>query len=109
MRTFAWVPRPGMGIKTKPSVKVVKFGDGYEQRSQGGLNSQLRSFTPTFRVINEELPYLLAFFNEHGAYKAFLWRPPAVNRTIKVVCRGWDVKAQNLYADVSCQFDEVVA
>ncbi|EAO8184601.1 phage tail protein, partial [Salmonella enterica] len=51
MRTFAWVPRPGMGIKTKPSVRVVKFGDGYEQRSQGGLNSQLRSFTPTFRVI----------------------------------------------------------
>lgn len=88
---------------------MVKFGDGYEQRSQGGLNSQLRSFTPTFRVINEELPYLLAFFNEHGAHKAFLWRPPAVNRTIKVVCREWDVKAQNLYADVSCQFDEVVA
>ncbi|EAU1516082.1 phage tail protein [Salmonella enterica] len=109
MRTFAWVPRPGMGIKTKPSVKVVKFGDGYEQRSQGGLNSQLRSFTPTFRVINDELPYLLAFFNEHGAYKAFLWCPPAVNRTIKVVCREWDVKAQNLYADVSCLFDEVVA
>ena len=109
MRMFAWVPRPGMGIKTKPAVRVVKFGDGCEQRSQGGLNSQLRSFTPTFRVTSDDLPYLLAFLKEHGAYKAFLWRPPAINQTIKVVCREWAVNTQNLYADVSCQFDEVVA
>lgn len=108
MRTFVWVPRPGMGIKTKPSVRVVKFGAGYEQRSPEGLNSRLRSFTPVFRVISDELPYLLDFLEEHGAYTAFLWRPPAVNRAIIVVCREWDVKVQNLYADVSCQFDEVV-
>ncbi|ECF2367654.1 phage tail protein [Salmonella enterica subsp. enterica serovar Mountpleasant] len=109
MKTFRWIPRPGMGIKTKPTAKVVKFGDGCEQRSPGGLHDQLRSFSPTFRVTNDELPYLLAFLKEHGSHRAFLWRPAVVNQQIKVVCREWDVKAQNLYADVSCQFDEVVA
>ncbi|HGJ5065023.1 TPA: phage tail protein [Salmonella enterica subsp. enterica serovar Muenchen] len=58
--------------------------------------------------VQGELPYLLSFLEEHGAYKAFLWQPSVVNRTIKVVCREWDVKAQNLYADVLCQFDEVI-
>ncbi|EAN8329634.1 hypothetical protein EOY42_26155 [Salmonella enterica] len=55
------------------------------------------------------MKYFLDFLKEHRSYKAFLWNPPAVNRTIKVVCRKWDVKPQNLYAEVSCQFDEVMA
>ncbi|EBG6880598.1 phage tail protein [Salmonella enterica] len=77
-------------------------------RRQGRAFSECQTDYWTFRVINDELPYLLGFLKEHGSYKAFLWRPPVVNQTIKVVCREWDIKAQNLYADVSCQFDEVM-
>lgn len=47
---FHWLPQGGMKTESKPSVKTIKFGDGYEQRSPNGLNHSLRIFTCDFRV-----------------------------------------------------------
>ncbi|EFF0518065.1 phage tail protein, partial [Escherichia coli] len=47
---FNWIPREGMETTRKPSVITVKFGDGYEQRRAGGLNADLKTFKPVFRV-----------------------------------------------------------
>ena len=50
---FNWIPREGMETTRKPSVITVKFGDGYEQRRAGGLNADLKTFKPVFRVTDE--------------------------------------------------------
>lgn len=42
-----------METTRKPSVITVKFGDGYEQRRAGGLNADLKTFKPVFRVTDE--------------------------------------------------------
>lgn len=39
---FYWLPEDGMKTENKPSIKTVRFGDGYEQRSPNGLNHSLR-------------------------------------------------------------------
>ncbi|WP_244598897.1 phage tail protein [Escherichia coli] len=39
---FYWLPEDGMKTENKPSIKTVRFGDGYEQRSPNGLNHALR-------------------------------------------------------------------
>lgn len=99
-----------MRTATKPRVRVVKFGDGYEQRSPDGLNSLLRSYSPVFRAKDYlEAKVLDAFFTRHGSWKAFLWRSPMTNRTVKVVCRQWDTTTNNIWTDFHCQFDEVIS
>lgn len=50
---FNWIPREGMETTRKPSVITVKFGDGYEQRRAGGLNADLKTFKPVFRVTDD--------------------------------------------------------
>ncbi|EKH04512.1 putative minor tail protein, partial [Escherichia coli PA7] len=35
--------------------------------------------------------WLDEFLSWHGGYRAFLWRPPKHNRTVRVVCREWSV------------------
>lgn len=103
-----WLPEDGMKIENKPSVKTIKFGDGYEQRSPNGLNHSLRTFTCDFRVGINERDVFENFLIRHGGYKSFFWRPPGVNRKIRVVCRTWSGTEHVTYTDFSCQFDEVV-
>lgn len=110
METLRYEARPGMQSTMKPAVNIVKFGDGYEQRSPAGLNPQLCSYSPVFRVKDDlEARVLYAFFVRHGGWKAFLWRSPVINRTVKVVCRQWSTTTDNIWMDFHCQFDEVIA
>ncbi|HAV0049389.1 TPA: phage tail protein, partial [Escherichia coli] len=48
------------------------------------------------------------FLARHEGYKSFFWRPPGINRKIRVVCRTWSATEHITYTDFSCQFDEVV-
>lgn len=110
MKTFHWAPGEGMQSSVSPSVTTIKFGDGYEQRRPTGLNHQLINFQPVFRITSDNSRTALeAFLAEHGGYKAFLWRPPKYNRTIKVVCREWSVTDNVTYSDFSCKFEQVIA
>ncbi|EAO1993196.1 phage tail protein [Salmonella enterica] len=109
METFNWPPREGMQVSTKPAVTVVKFGDGYEQRRTIGLNAQLKSYSPVFRVQGYDQQAALESFLSVHAGKAFLWRSPLTQVVIKVVCREWDVTMNAPYVDFSCKFEEVVA
>ncbi|MCZ4676453.1 phage tail protein [Citrobacter sedlakii] len=106
--TLDWLPQDGMKTETKPSVRVVKFGDGYEQRSPNGLNHSLREFTCSFRVESSDREAFEYFLIRHGGYKSFFWRPPGVLRVVRVVCRTWSATEHVTYTDFSCQFDEVV-
>lgn len=105
---FNWLPREGMETTRKPSVITVKFGDGYEQRRAGGLNADLKTFKPVFRVTDEYSRAALgSFLSRHAGMRAFLWRPPKYNRTVRVVCREWSISDNAMYTDFNCTFEEV--
>lgn len=72
LKIFRWLPREGMETTRKPSVITVKFGDGYEQRRAGGLNADLKTFKPVFRVTDEYSRAALdSFLSRHAGVRAF--------------------------------------
>ncbi len=76
MKTFRWKVKPGMDVASAPSVRKVRFGDGYSQRAPAGLNANLKTYSVTLSVPREEATVLESFLEEHGGWKAFLWTPP---------------------------------
>ncbi len=73
MKTFRWKVKPDMEVNSQPSVREVRFGDGYSQRMAAGLNADLKTYRVTLSVTREEARHLEAFLAEHGGWKAFLW------------------------------------
>ncbi|QBH97154.1 phage tail protein [Limnobaculum zhutongyuii] len=109
METFHWCAAPGMSVPTEPKVRVVKFGDGYEQRQPNGINNKLRSYSLTFRVPRHEAWLIDDFLYQHGGVETFLWTPPHRYEPIKVVCRKWTPSVGSTVTEISCEFEEVVA
>lgn len=50
MKTFRWKVKPGMDVASTPSVREVRFGDGYSQRAPAGLNANLKTYSVTLSV-----------------------------------------------------------
>lgn len=109
MEYLEYSPRPGASATVKPRAKTVRFGDGYEQRQQDGLNPVLRVYQLTFRNSHDDTRELEAFLERHGAVKAFLWTPYDTQRQSTYVCREWTPTIHHHYTDISCTFEEVPA
>lgn len=88
MPTFTWVPTYDATKTITPIVKVVKFGDGYEQRQGTGINRQPRKLVLTFKRPNAEIESIDAFLKARGAIEAFDYVHPG-QATGKYVCREW--------------------
>ncbi|MBK5072235.1 phage tail protein [Budviciaceae bacterium CWB-B4] len=108
METFHWRPVPGMSVPTEPNVRVVKFGDGYEQRQPKGINNNLKTYSLTFRVPRHEFWVIDDFLTSHGGVDAFWWTPPLRYEPIKVVCRKWTPTINRRKIEISCEFEEVM-
>ncbi|WP_087675892.1 phage tail protein [Escherichia coli] len=92
-----------------PSVSGVRIIDGSHQRRHTGPNPTPKTFQAVFRVTDESTRrWLDEFLSWHGGYRAFLWRPPKHNRTVRVVCREWSVTDNARYSDFSCTIEQVV-
>lgn len=60
----------------KPSVTVVKFGDGYEKRF-GGLNNALESWSLSFDSFSDsDANALVDFLEARKGYIKFTWTNP---------------------------------
>ena len=108
MKTFRWKVKPGMDVASSPSVRKVRFGDGYSQRAPAGLNADLKTYSVTLSVPREEATVLESFLEEHGGWKAFLWTPPYEWRQIKVTCAKWSSRVSMLRVEFSAEFEQVV-
>ena len=87
-------PDKGMTRSAKPSVHIMKFGDGYEQRLANGLNALKETFSIKFaNRTKEEIDDIVAFFENKAGVTAFSYTIPDSNNsgetTIKVVCDTW--------------------
>jgi phage-related protein len=108
METFAWLPTQAT-LKRKPRTLNARFGDGYEQRAQDGLNADLQVWEVKFE--NCHGPIALAiddFLAARGASEAFLFTTKR-GETLTVLCRSWEVAdADKRTAMVSATFEQVV-
>ena len=108
---FFWIPSYTASISTEPQVEVVKFGDGYEQRTPQNISSELIKISLSFDKRDEkEVSAIAHFLHTRGAQEAFAFTPPSPYGSVKLfVCRSWDV-TMNFKDNFSVKvtFEEVV-
>lgn len=94
MSTFSHAPDFGANVTYNPNVKRVKFGDGYEQRVQFGINNNPQVWNLKFQNRrNVETVEIESFLAARRGVEAFFWTPPRATSAIVVVCDSWSVEA----------------
>ena len=101
------MPSYGSAATTKPTVKSVKFGDGYEQRVPTSLNSKPRKWEVLFASRPKAVASAIEDFLEKcGGVSSFIWTPPHGN-VGKWVCREWTATPTGPYTrTVTATFEE---
>jgi phage-related protein len=109
---FIWIPSYNSNIEVKPSIKEVRFGDGFVQRSPDGINNILLPFNLTFdKRTDAETRAILHFLNTRAGHQSFIFMPPPPFNINKLfVCAQWrhNIVFQNNNT-IDCQFQETVA
>lgn len=93
----------------QPRVHIVRFGDGYEQRSPDGLNVRPRTLSLDWpNLVQSEKDTLVDFLRARNASGAFWWVPPGEAQAIKVKAPNWSVRrTSGPYWSVTVNFEEV--
>jgi phage-related protein len=91
--SFTWVPDYGAQQTSRPRVKSIAFGDGYEQRLQYGLNTDLKVWNLKFDHVETSVKdQIVGFLEARGGVQQFNWA--ALDGSVKAyVCQEWDVTA----------------
>lgn len=76
MEIFTWNPRKNPQGSVSFRVLTARFGDGYEQVAQDGINSRAESWPLEFFGSEAEITPIKEFLDRHGDWKGFLWTPP---------------------------------
>lgn len=110
MATFPSInPTYGSSKRSKPTVRTVKFGDGYSQRLRFGLNTDLKTWTLTFEVGEADADTIETFLEARGGAEHFDWSPPDDTETYKWICQDWSKSISYLNrATISATFQQVI-
>ena len=107
---FFWKPTYNSVVSQEPRVKLIKFGDSYEQRSSDGISNTLLTIELSFELkTNQEAAAILHFLYARAGVESFMWTPPAPFNTQKrFVCRAW-TNNFNFYDNnsIKAKFEEV--
>jgi phage-related protein len=83
-------PSYGSQKSSAPSVRKVRFGDGYEKRLTYGLNQNPKIYNLTFQVSETEADTIETFLDARAIDNlAFDYTPPGETVTSKFVCEEW--------------------
>ena len=111
MATFPSItPRYGISKTSSPNVRIIQFGDGYQQRLTYGLNQNLKIWNPEFQNISEtDADTIETFLDARAADNAsFDWTPPGESSASKFICLSWSKTIPyNNRASISASFQEV--
>ena len=112
MATFPSIaPTYGAQKKSDPDVRIVKFGDGYQQRVTVGLtaNKNPKTWSLTWEVSSTEAATIEAFLDARAADAAsFDWTPPDSVTSYKWTCYSWNKTIPYLNrATIQATFNQV--
>ena len=109
MATFPSInPTYGTRKNNSPKARITQFGDGYQQRTQFGLNQDPKVFNLTFNVSETDSDTIEAFLDARGATESFDFTPPAETSSSKFICRSWTKSIPYLNrATINATFEEV--
>lgn len=88
MLAFTWRATYDASKTVTPTVKPIRFGDGYEQRQGTGINRQPRKLALSFKRPKAEIEAIDAFLKARGAIESFDYTHSGQS-TGKYVCREW--------------------
>lgn len=89
MATFSYGVDWAAQEESEPRVLTAKFGDGYEQRSADGINTDLKTWQVQFKNRDDsEAAAIVAFFAADAGVTSFDWTPPGGSAG-KYVCSRW--------------------
>jgi len=107
MLTFTWRATYDASRSVAPRVKVIKFGDGYEQRQGTGINRQPRKYSLVFKRISSEIDAIDSFLAIRGGIESFNYTHPGHSIGV-FVCREWTRTDVARGVDsISATFEEV--
>ena len=110
MATFPSItPTYGLQKTSAPTVRTVRFGDGYEQRLSLGLNQNPKSYNLTFEVSETDADTIETFLDDRAADSAsFDFTPPGESSSSKFFCEQWNKSIPYLNrATIQATFREV--
>lgn len=91
MADWTYVPDRALNKSTAPRIREVKFGDGYSQRAQDGINYLNEGWDLTFANRSfTEIFNMESFLETKGGVTSFTWQAPGETE-VKVICRDWSV------------------
>ena len=111
---FLWTPSYQSSSNFAPVVKVIKLGDGYEQRVAPNINNNLINLDVRFELRStQEARAILHFLHVRGGVEAFIFEPPDPLNSTKdqfFVCRNWN-NSFNFYDNQSMglKFEQTAA
>ena len=84
-------PDFGIAKRSKPNVKTVQFGDGYEKRITQGLNQNLKEYSVSFKNLTETDSDTIETFLDARALDgaSFTWTPPSESAASQFICTNW--------------------
>lgn len=89
MDEFIWIPDWRAAGTTRADVTRIKFGDGYVQRQNKGLNPLAVSWSLSFDPRTDaEADAIEAFLAARTGVTAFTWTPPGKPQS-KWTCENW--------------------
>lgn len=107
---FIWTPAYNMSVTHEPKVKSIKFGDGYEQRFEDGINNDLIKTSLSFEGRNvKEATAILHFLESRSGSDFFFFTPPSpYNTRRKFTCKSFSstIVSQGVI-NISASFDQV--
>jgi phage-related protein len=92
MATFpAITPTYGAQKSSRPNVRTVQFGDGYQARLTYGINQNPKSWSLTWEVSETDADTIETFLNNRAADNAsFDWTPLDEATSYKWICPEWN-------------------
>lgn len=77
-RSFPPLVPDSVELITSPQVRLITYGDGYEQAGKDGINNLRRKWQITYdQQRGSDIDTILAFLNSTYGVEAFFYTPPS--------------------------------
>lgn len=85
---FTWIPKIEPVGNVEFRLKSAKFGDGYQQVAQDGINNRAQFWPLTFVGDEARIKAIVQFLDRHAGATSFYWTAP-LGEPALYRCKGY--------------------